>query len=267
MNSSRLNIESWFIPIDILNIVCNSLIIGLSLVFLFVLILDKICHTTSMMLTGNTCLSALMCGCCMLSICLNTLKNDLKQIQFQDSLCIFRAYITYVSGALFMNSLLLQAIHRYFTVIYRTRLYFQSIRCQFLIICLTWIFVSLHPMPVVFIGDIHYDGDNQMCQIYLKFSFSTIYISLCSYGIPTSLIIFIYFKLFRYVHKISTRVIHATALFRAKKELKMVQYIVILVVILIILGFPYVLFILISFFTNLPKYHYRIAYLFIHVSL
>ncbi|CAF1355248.1 unnamed protein product [Rotaria sordida] len=238
MNSSRLNVESWFIPIDILNIICNSLIIELSSVLLFVLALDKICHTASMMLIGNTCLSALMSGCCMLSMYLNTLKNDLKQIQFQDSLCIFQAYITYVSGALFMNSLLLQAIHRYFTAIYRTRLYFQSIQCQFLIIYLTWIFASLHPVPVVFIGAIHYDADNQMCQIHLEFSFSTIYMSLRNYGIPTSFITFIYFQLIRYIHQMSTRVIHATTLFRAKKELKMVQYTVILVVISIILGFP-----------------------------
>ncbi|CAF3945458.1 unnamed protein product [Rotaria sp. Silwood1] len=92
-----------------------------------------------MMLTGNICLSALICGCCMLAMCLTTFKNDLNQIQFQDSLCIFRAYITYVSGALFINSFLLTAIRQYFTVIYRNRLYFQSIRFQFLLICLTWI--------------------------------------------------------------------------------------------------------------------------------
>ncbi|CAF5098445.1 unnamed protein product, partial [Rotaria sp. Silwood1] len=179
------------------------------------------------------------------------------QIQFQDSLCIFRAYITYVSGALFINSFLLTAIRQYFTVIYRNHLYFQSIRFQFLLICLTWILGLLFPMPTIFTGDIRYNVDNQICQVYLGFSFSIIYISLCTYGIPVPFIIFIYFKLVRYVHDISNRVIPVNTLSRAKKELKMVQNIVILVFILLILGVPYVLFILMSFFTKPPKYHFR----------
>ncbi|CAF3812638.1 unnamed protein product [Rotaria sordida] len=203
---------------------------------------DKIYHTVSMMLIGNTCLNALMSGFCILGTCLTTFKNDLKQTQFQDSFCIFRAYITYVSGGLFMNSLLLQAIHRYFTVIYQNRLYFQSIRFKLLLICLTWIVALLYPIPTIFTGDIHYE-------------------------ISTSLIIFIYFKLVRYVHKMSNRVTLVNTLSRAKKELKMVQHTVILVAILVILGFLYVIFILISFFTNPPKYHFRIAYVFIDVSL
>ncbi|CAF3118595.1 unnamed protein product [Rotaria sp. Silwood2] len=219
------------------------------------------------MLIGNTFVSALISGCCMLSIYLTTFKNDLEQIQFQDSFCIFRAYIAYVLGALFMNSLLLQAIHRYFTAVYRNHLYFQSIRFQFLLICLIWILALLYHIPTVVTGDIYYNVDNQICQIHLGFSFLTIYISLCNYGIPILSIIFIYFKLVRYVRRMNSRVTPVNTLSRAKRELKMVQRIVILVAILVILGFPFVLFILMSFFTNPPKYHFRIAYLFIDVSL
>ncbi|CAF4755978.1 unnamed protein product, partial [Rotaria sp. Silwood2] len=71
----------------------------------------------------------------------------------------------------------------------------------------------------------------------------------------------------RYVRSMSSLVTPVNTLSRAKRELKMVQRIVILVAILVILGFPFVLFILMSFFTNPPKYHFRIAYLFIDVSL
>jgi hypothetical protein len=46
----------------------------------------------------------------------------------------------------------------------------------------------------------------------------------------------------------------------------MVQRTVILVTILR-LGFPYALFILILFFTDPPKYHFQIPYIFIDVSL
>ncbi|CAF3381121.1 unnamed protein product [Rotaria sp. Silwood2] len=267
MNSSNSNFESWFIPIDIINIICNSLIIGLSFIFLFLLILDKTCHTIPMMLTGNSCLSAFIFGCCMLSMCLRTFQNDRKKIQYQDLFCVFRAYITYVSCFLFNNSFLLQATYRYFTVIYRYRLYFQSIRFHILVICLTWIFALLFPIPFVFTGQILYNVDNQICQIYLRLSISMIIIALWVYGIPITLIIIVYFKLLRYVHGMSNRITPVTTLFRAKRELKMVERILILVAILVVLGLPYALFTLMSFFTSPPKYHFRIAYLFVHVSL
>jgi hypothetical protein len=47
----------------------------------------------------------------------------------------------------------------------------------------------------------------------------------------------------------------------------MVRQTVILVTILVILGFPYFLFILMSFFTTIYKYHFRIAYIFVYTSL
>jgi hypothetical protein len=78
---------------------------------------------------------------------------------------------------------------------------------------------------------------------------------------------FIYLKLVRYVHRISRRVTLVNILSRAERDLKMVQRIVIIVTILITLGFPYALFVFISFFISPPKYHFRIAYIFVDVSL
>jgi hypothetical protein len=77
---------------------------------------------------------------------------------------------------------------------------------------------------------------------------------------------FIYFKLILYVREINKRVTPINTLFHAQRELKMVRRTVILISILFTLGFPYALFIFISFFTIPPKYHYRIAFLFIDVS-
>jgi hypothetical protein len=56
-------------------------------------------------------------------------------------------------------------------------------------------------------------------------------------------------------------------IFRAKRELKMVQRTVHLINILIIIGFPYTLFIFMSFFDSAPKYHSRIAFLFMDIAL
>jgi hypothetical protein len=97
-NSTMTIVESWFIPLDIFLLVCCILILIVTIVFLLILILDKTCHTVPMMLITNTYLSGLMNGCIMLSLALFTLQNDLKQIQYQDSLCVFRGYIIYTSS-------------------------------------------------------------------------------------------------------------------------------------------------------------------------
>jgi hypothetical protein len=63
------------------------------------------------------------------------------------------------------------------------------------------------------------------------------------------------------------RVTPVNTLFRAKRELKMVHRIVILTIILMIFGVPYMSFIFMSFFVSPPKYHFRIAFIFVDVSL
>ena len=78
---------------------------------------------------------------------------------------------------------------------------------------------------------------------------------------------FIYFKLVRYVRQMNKNVTSVNILFRAQRELRMVRRTVILVSILFILCFPYAMFIFISFFTSIPKYHFRIAFLFIDISV
>jgi hypothetical protein len=125
-NSTMTIVELWFIPLDIFRVVCCILILILTILLLLILIFDKTCHTVPMMLITNTYLSGLMNGCIMLSLALFTLENDLKQIEYQDSLCVFRGYILYTSAASFYYSFLIQALYRYLISIYPTRLLFQS---------------------------------------------------------------------------------------------------------------------------------------------
>ena len=46
----------------------------------------------------------------------------------------------------------------------------------------------------------------------------------------------------------------------------MVKNIVTITTILIVLGLPYAIFILMSIFTTIPKYHFRIAFIFVDIS-
>jgi hypothetical protein len=248
-------------------IICTIVTIIFALVFLLIIVLNKTCHTIPMILVANSCLTALVNGCLLLGMCAFTLQNDLKQIQFQNSFCIFRAYIGYGSCAALNYSFLLQAIYRYVTVVYPNRLFWQSVRFQVLLICLTWIFSFVYPTVFIFTDEVLYNINNQICQLRLRLSFYVIYMTLCVYTIPILLIIFIYFKLVRYVKEMSKRVASANILSRAQRELKMVRRTVILVMILFTICFPYEIFAIMSFFTSPPKYHFRIAYIFVDMSL
>jgi hypothetical protein len=173
----------------------------------------------------------------------------------------------YVVTVLQNYSYLLQAIYRYIIVVYPTRLSWQSARFQLLLICSTWILGFVFAIPYILTVTIIYDMNNQICQIPLRLDFLTIYNALGVYFIPVSLIILIYFKIVRYVKEMNKHITTANTLTRAQREVKMVRQIVILVNGVATIGFPYAILILLSFFTAAPKYDFRIAYIFVDVSL
>ncbi|CAF1243817.1 unnamed protein product [Adineta steineri] len=220
-----------------------------------------------MMLSANSCLAVFVMGICMLSFNTFTLQNDLKQIDYQDSLCVLRGYIGYSTCAIANYSFLLQALFQYTTAVYPHYLFYQSVRSQILLIIITWIIGYTYPLEFLLRDEIIFNVDNQICQIPMKLSFSIIYMSFCIFIIPILVIMFIYIKLIRYVKKISKRVVSANILFRAQRELKMIRRTVILVTILSTICAPYQTLIIISLFTEPPKYHFRIAYVFLDLSL
>jgi hypothetical protein len=247
-------------------IVCTTLIITLAILFLFIIILDKTCHTVPMMLVANSCLSVFIVGCVTFGMSLFTLQNDLKQIEYQDSFCTIRAYLGYASYCTLNYSFLLQALYRYILAVYPTRLSWQSARIQAIAICLTWVFGFSYCVPFLSTGTIIYNVDNQICQNPISLSFFQIYGAFCAYIFPISLIIFIYLKLVRHVKQIAKNVTTSNALARARRELKMVRRTVILVTILIGICFPFTLIMFMGFFGKAPKYHFRISYIFVDGS-
>jgi hypothetical protein len=220
-----------------------------------------------MMLVANSCLAEFTCGSNLLGMAVFALENDLKQIQYQDSLCIFRGYMSYATASLQSYSYLLQAIYRYVVVVYPARLNYQSARYQLLLICLTWISGIIYPIPIIFTDQIKYFADSQTCQTPFRLSFLTIFNACYIYMVPVGALVLIYFHMVRYVKLISKRATPVNTLSRAERELKMIVRIIRLVLILLSIGLPYMIFILMSFFNSTPKYSFRIGYIFMDVSL
>jgi len=94
--------ESWFILVDIINIICN----------IFAMVLDKTCRTIPMILAANSCLAELTYTSDLFAMDLFALQYDLKQIEFQDSVCIFLRYSSYMMIGIQDYSYL--SISRYF---------------------------------------------------------------------------------------------------------------------------------------------------------
>jgi len=85
--------------------------------------------------------------------------------------------------------------------------------------------------------------------------------------VPVGSIVLIYFRMVRYVKLTSKRAAPGNTLSRAQRELKMIRRKIRLISILLSAGLPYTIFIFMSFFNSAPKYSFRIAYVFIDVSL
>jgi len=265
-NSTVGLVESWFIPTNILMIICSVLIIILSIIFLFIIIIDKKCHTVPMLLIANTCLAALIVGCTIITTGGFILQNDLKQRDYQDPLCITRAFLIYTSCGVLNFSFTLQALYRYMVAVYPGRLVFQSCRCQISFICLTWIICIIFPTECIPTQEIAYVVETHMCQAKLHPSVCIICGILCNFNLPISIIIFLYWKLFRYVKQMGKNAAASNSLARAKRELKAIRRIVILIIILIIISFPYLIIVVTSFIKPSIKRYARIAYAFFQLS-
>ncbi|CAF0738750.1 unnamed protein product [Adineta steineri] len=126
---------------------------------------------------------------------------------------------------------------------------------------LIWMAAFMFACPYIVTNTIEYSVDGQLCQmpLHLSFLFLAVYNVFCTYIIPMNGIKFIYLKLIRYVREMNKRATLVNILLRAKKQLKMVFRIVILISIFLI-------FVFMRSFTSPPKYHFRIALTFIAIS-
>ncbi|CAF1092678.1 unnamed protein product [Adineta ricciae] len=263
MNLTQLTIDPSLIVWNISTIVLTTLGIVLATLFLITILIDKKSKKNPIMvLVANSCLSSIVFGIDMLVCFLIALNNDLKEIRTEDSLCKLRAYIAYSACGVFDYSFFVQALYRYNAIIHPKRTNWQSLQNQLVIIASTWILGFLVPSVFLFTTEIVYNIDNQVCQIPLRISTSSIYLSFCIYLIPLLLITGMYLKLIRHVKRKRIRIIQTRMFIRAQRELEIVKRILIHVFILMGVGCVYASLLFISIFRDLPKYHFRIAYIF-----
>ena len=257
--TATVEFKWWFIAIDVLMILSSILSILFALIFLLIVLFNKTCQTVPILLTTNSCFTQILYGSVTLSLATFSLENDRQQKVYQDLFCALRGYLGYVGTSLLLYSLVLEAIYRYIVIVYPTYLSWQSASTQLFLICFTWTFCFISTLPSLLMNVIQYSFDDQICLVFLRLSFPVIYNMLISYLIPISIIISIYLKLIRYVHLIDSRTTSFARMYRVRRNLFVVRRIITKILILLVLGMPYTIFIFMSFFTTPPKYHLRIA--------
>lgn len=267
-SSNEIENEFWFIPVDILMIVCTSFVVVVSFGFLLITILDKNNRTISMILLWNSLISELIFACVMCSMAIFTLENDLKQIEYKDCLCVFRGYLSYSISAVRSHSYLLQSIYRYMIIIYPTNSCFQSKQFHICLIISTWFISLIHPIPFVLTNQIEYNAANQVCHMsFEKSSWYIFYTCFIAYLNPITIIGVIYYKLVEYVRRMNKLVTPMNQYLRIQREFIMVRRIVMLLIVLITLSLPYTIFFFMSFFTTPPTFYFRWPFLSVDISL
>ncbi|CAF1018590.1 unnamed protein product [Adineta steineri] len=197
-----------------------------------------------------------------------TLQHDLQHSSEKSiSFCIILGFLAFVADGLQNYSYLLTAIYQYISVVYPNKVIWRTVKTQFYLIIVIWIVCIIDMLPVLLTGQISYNVNNQICQVPLRLSLPLIYVAAVIYTVPNFGITVVYIKLTRYVHQISLRTVSNHTLFHARRELRLVQRTFVLTNTLIVLGFPYLIFVLTSFFTSPPKYHFRIIFICIDISV
>ncbi|CAF4123532.1 unnamed protein product, partial [Adineta steineri] len=208
---------------------------------------------------ANLCLSIIGLAVASLGTELFGIVYDYRFISFPHSSCFILNYIVSSQSSMLNFSLFLQAFYRYLCIVHSTRIFYQSWKFQLILIILTWIIGYLLPLEYFLHHDVVANTDNKMCVIPFRLSFSIIYMATSIYMVPFSSLMLTYLRIIRYVKQMNNRVTPVNVLVRAQRDLEIVRRTIILVCILIACGFPFVILIFISLFTDPPKYTYRIS--------
>lgn len=266
LNTSKV-LPSWIIPFDVLCIIMDIVAVITGLMFVSMIIIDKLYNTVAMVLFTNTCIAQLLFSISVCGINILTLYDDIQKHYSYDWPCMPIGYLSYMAVGIQYYSYLLQAMYRYSLMIYPTRLLCQSLKFQTLLIIITWVFWLIYPTMLIYTEQIVYIPDAKVCQMPPKFSLLKIFTVFLTYFTPMVTVTIIYIQMVHCVREMGKRVTPANSLSHAKRELELVRRIVLLLFSLLTLGIPYMIFFIMSFFNTTPKYYFRIIWVFVSATL
>jgi hypothetical protein len=165
----------------------------------------------------------------------------------------------------------LQAIFRFFRVVFNRRKVLHSFKLYCIIIPFEMIFAIICISPVLFWNDVIYLPSEFYCQTPFTNLRAILYIAARLYGFPLLILSGTYLYLVRYIRKTSPLAETADARRRAQnnvRDLTVIKRFLIIVILLVLLGLPSIIFLIVFIFTgHLLSVTYRIGWISVSFSL
>ncbi|UJR17386.1 hypothetical protein I4U23_004281 [Adineta vaga] len=184
----------------IINIVLLLFTIILMLIYLLSIILIRRFHTATNILTGNVCLTGIVCGSYW--VVYTMLVCSYSNILIRPTiLCVFTSYLSDMMNCLTIYALVIITLNRFFTVMYSNKKRFKKQTWSFMSIIVQWIVAIVLPLPQFFLSF-------RACQNGNSTSFwIDFYILFIALILPSIIMIFFNSMIFYSVHS-STRRVH-----------------------------------------------------------
>ncbi|CAF3716902.1 unnamed protein product [Adineta steineri] len=188
-----------------------------------------------------------------------------------DILCRFRGFLLQMGTGLLYHTLCVQAFHRLFVTVYSTKRYFQTKSFNIYMVIIQWVISFSFGLPVFLTGQMKYYAEVRMCQVSIDETLSSIYFTLIIFVFPLLTIIFIYIHIVKYMKQNShstTKRLNITGHHRHHCELRLIRRILIIVIVLFLLGFPYGFLEILIEIHVMPSWPYiiSIGYIFITIG-
>jgi hypothetical protein len=199
----------------------------------------------SLLLTCNTCLSALFtCSTVFVMICSNLFGGFLL---INMNLCYVWGLLYDIFECSIYHSYCLHAIYRLCRIVFFKRRALVSLRLYTGLIAMQWLWVLLLLLPPLFLGWYARLSTENVCLIPYSSTLPELYHILVLYLIPLSCICVTYVWITRFMRgslRGSIAIIAAFQRQRNQRDLTVIKRIVIIVSILVILRFPTIIFVI-----------------------
>ena len=158
----RLKMDIFQMVSSLFMLLCSTVGIVCSFVFIIVVIIDRQCRTTIILVPLNTTIAGLIIniifGCQAIYQMLN--ESD-------DVLCPFQGFLLHSSTGLFYHTLCIQSLYRLSVTAFAQRRFLQSKTVILSSIIIQWFISITFGIPILLLGRIIYQENGRICQVFL----------------------------------------------------------------------------------------------------
>ena len=262
--------QTFFVIIGVLFILITSITVSFALATLIIIIRywHPRCRSVANLLISNTCVSLLFFGTSVF-VLIPPLFQTGRPLDYVASkeFCRFRGVFFLITCIVKLASYMIKAISRYFITVLHRRRNLTTFRTNWTMIVISWIFsIALGSSILVSPIAIQYEPESRLCVLTSKV-FETSFTLMSIAFLPTVNVIVVLYGIILW-HTTRTNLVQPNyaAKWNNRRNIKVFQNILLLILVVIVGGIPYLLAIIINKFSVIPWPWYSISILFIDLA-